>query len=120
MSEAIKKLAESLENTKVEQDGAIVVITMNRPKALNALNDQTLGELDRIFSCIETEAEVLGAAGEPIPGLYAAGEVTGGVHGAAALPGNELTGLLVFGRRAGQNAAGWLSAQEERQENSDV
>ena len=41
MSEAIKKLAESLENTKVEQDGAIVVITMNRPKALNALNDQT-------------------------------------------------------------------------------
>ena len=60
MSEAIKKLAESLENTKVEQDGAIVVITMNRPKALNALNDQTLGELDRIFSCIETEAEVLG------------------------------------------------------------
>lgn len=31
--------------------------------------------------------EVLGAAGEPIPGLYAAGEVTGGVHGAAALPG---------------------------------
>ena len=60
MSETIKKLAESLENTKVEQDGAIVVITMNRPKALNALNDQTLGELDRIFSCIETEAEVLG------------------------------------------------------------
>ena len=75
----------------------------------------TLGGL-----AITPEAEVLGAAGEPIPGLYAAGEVTGGVHGAAALPGNELTGLLVFGRRAGQNAAGWLSAQEERQENSDV
>ena len=60
MSEAIKMLAESLENTKVEQDGAIAVITMNRPKALNALNDQTLGELDRIFTCLETEADILG------------------------------------------------------------
>ena len=75
----------------------------------------TLGGL-----AITPEAEVLGAAGEPIPGLYAAGEVTGGVHGAAALPGIELAGLLVFGRRAGQNAAGWLSARAEGPESNDV
>jgi succinate dehydrogenase / fumarate reductase, flavoprotein subunit len=40
-----------------------------------------------------------------IPGLYAAGEVGGGMHGANRLGGNSLSDLLVFGRRAGQSAA---------------
>ena len=40
-----------------------------------------------------------------IPGLYAAGEVGGGMHGANRLGGNSLSDLLVFGRRAGQYAA---------------
>jgi len=39
-----------------------------------------------------------------VPGLYAAGEVGGGMHGANRLGGNSLSDLLVFGRRAGQNA----------------
>ena len=91
MSEAIKKLAESLENTKVEQDGAIVVITMNRPKALNALNDQTLGELDRIFSCIETEAEVLG--------VIITGEGKGFVAGA------DISQMNGYGAEEGRNYA---------------
>jgi flavocytochrome c len=43
--------------------------------------------------------------GRPIPGLYAAGEVTGGVHGANRLAGNSLLECVVFGRRAGRNAA---------------
>ncbi len=40
-----------------------------------------------------------------VPGLYAAGEVAGGLHGANRLGGNSLSDLLVFGRRAGQYAA---------------
>ncbi|MEJ7741403.1 MAG: FAD-binding protein [Nocardioidaceae bacterium] len=40
-----------------------------------------------------------------IPGLYAAGEVAGGMHGSNRLGGNSLSDLLVFGRRAGLNAA---------------
>jgi succinate dehydrogenase flavoprotein subunit len=39
-----------------------------------------------------------------VPGLYAAGEVGGGMHGANRLGGNSLSDLLVFGRRAGQHA----------------
>lgn len=42
---------------------------------------------------------------EPIPGLYVAGEVTGGVHGASRLGSCAYTDCLVFGRIAGQNAA---------------
>jgi succinate dehydrogenase / fumarate reductase flavoprotein subunit len=40
-----------------------------------------------------------------VPGLFAAGEVAGGLHGANRLGGNSLSDLLVFGRRAGQFAA---------------
>jgi len=45
-----------------------------------------------------------------VPGLYAAGEVGGGMHGANRLGGNSLSDLLVFGRRAGQHAAAKRSA----------
>jgi len=41
-----------------------------------------------------------------VPGLFAAGEVGGGMHGANRLGGNSLSDLLVFGRRAGMHAAG--------------
>lgn len=44
-------------------------------------------------------------SGEPIPGLYAAGEVAGGVHGASRLGSCAYADCLVFGRIAGQNAA---------------
>ncbi|MDF1527428.1 MAG: FAD-binding protein, partial [bacterium] len=43
---------------------------------------------------------------EPVKGLYAAGEVTGGVHGACRLGSCAITECLVFGRIAGRNAAG--------------
>jgi len=45
-----------------------------------------------------------------VPGLFAAGEVGGGMHGANRLGGNSLSDLLVFGRRAGLHAAGKRSA----------
>lgn len=54
---------------------------------------------------IDTEAHVLNEAGEIIPGLYAAGEVTGGIHGGNRLGGNAVADIMVFGRIAGTNAA---------------
>jgi succinate dehydrogenase / fumarate reductase flavoprotein subunit len=46
-----------------------------------------------------------------VPGLFAAGEVAGGLHGSNRLGGNSLSDLLVFGRRAGAGAAGYAKAQ---------
>ena len=54
---------------------------------------------------INTETEVISTEGEPIPGLYAAGEVTGGVHGGNRIGGNALMDCQVFGQIAGENAA---------------
>jgi len=54
---------------------------------------------------INSEAEVLTADGNKIPGLFAAGEVTGGVHGANRLGGNAVAGFVGFGRAARQQAA---------------
>ncbi len=56
---------------------------------------------------INTNAEVLDTKGNVIPGLYAAGEVTGGVHGGNRLGGNAVTDFVVFGRIAGEQAANY-------------
>ncbi len=45
-----------------------------------------------------------------VPGLFAAGEVAAGLHGANRLGGNSLSDLLVFGKRAGEHAAAWAKA----------
>ena len=54
---------------------------------------------------INEQAQVLDLAQNPIPGLYAAGEFTGGIHGACRLGSCSITECLVFGRIAGRNAA---------------
>lgn len=54
---------------------------------------------------INKEAQVIDVNGNVIPGLYAAGEVTGGIHGANRLGGNALADITVFGKIAGENAA---------------
>ncbi|MGW7665055.1 fumarate reductase/succinate dehydrogenase flavoprotein subunit [Streptomyces sp. NPDC054756] len=51
------------------------------------------------------------AAARGVPGLFAAGEVAGGMHGSNRLGGNSLSDLLVFGRRAGWHAAEHAAAQ---------
>lgn len=58
---------------------------------------------------INTNAEVLNAEGNTIAGLYAAGEVTGGVHGGNRLGGNAVTDIVVFGRIAGNSAIDYIS-----------
>lgn len=60
----------------------------------------TMGGLE-----INTNAQVLDKNGKVIPGLYAAGETTGGIHGSNRLGGNAIADISVFGRTAGTNAA---------------
>jgi len=55
---------------------------------------------------INTRAQVIGLDMKPIPGLYAAGEVTGGIHGAVRLGSVAMADCVIFGRIAGQNAGG--------------
>ena len=54
---------------------------------------------------INTNAEVLNTAGEVIDGLYAAGEVTGDIHGTNRLGSDAIADITVFGRVAVRNAA---------------
>ncbi|KAI6000781.1 Flavocytochrome c [Pisolithus albus] len=63
----------------------------------------TMGGLE-----IDAESRVVGKDGKPIPGLFAAGEVAGGVHGANRLGGSSLLGCVVFGRVSGDSAAAYL------------
>ena len=56
---------------------------------------------------INTVTEVLNKEGKAIPGLFAAGEVTGGVHGANRLGGNAVCDFTVFGKIAGESAASY-------------
>ena len=55
-----------------------------------------------------------------VPGLYAAGEVSGGMHGSNRLGGNSLSDLLVFGMRAGVAAAGYVHSLDARPVVSDA
>ena len=57
---------------------------------------------------IDTNTEVLDTDNNVIAGLYAAGEVTGGVHGANRLGGNAVADFVVFGRIAGAQAADYV------------
>jgi fumarate reductase flavoprotein subunit len=54
---------------------------------------------------INTDTQVMAKDGKPIAGFYAAGEVTGGVHGTNRLGGNSISETITFGRIAGANAA---------------
>ena len=58
-----------------------------------------------IMGGVRTEADT---AMTRVPGLFAAGECSGGMHGANRLGGNSLSDLIVFGRRAGMGAANYV------------
>ncbi|WP_304626660.1 FAD-binding protein, partial [uncultured Parasutterella sp.] len=60
----------------------------------------TMGGLE-----INDKAQVLDKNGKVIPGLYAAGETTGGIHGSNRLGGNAIADIMTFGRDAGTHAA---------------
>ena len=54
---------------------------------------------------INTDNAVLNTDGDPIPGLFAAGEVTGGIHAGNRMGGNAIGDAFTMGRNAGMNAA---------------
>ena len=60
---------------------------------------------------INSNAEVVNKSGNPVPGLYAAGEVTGGVHGGNRLGGNAVADIIVFGQIAGTSAVNYSKRQ---------
>ncbi|MFF0306694.1 fumarate reductase/succinate dehydrogenase flavoprotein subunit [Streptosporangium sp. NPDC004379] len=64
-----------------------------------------------IMGGVEVDADTGQAS---VPGLFAAGEVSGGMHGSNRLGGNSLSDLLVFGRRAGAGAAAYVDGLRTR------
>jgi succinate dehydrogenase / fumarate reductase flavoprotein subunit len=64
-----------------------------------------------VMGGVEVDPDTGAAA---VPGLFAVGEVSGGMHGSNRLGGNSLSDLLVFGRRAGLGAAEYVSALSSR------
>jgi len=65
-----------------------------------------------VMGGVEVDPDTAAAVG--VPGLFAAGEVAGGMHGSNRLGGNSLSDLLVFGRRAGLGASGYVGALDRR------
>merc|ERR1712204_151442 len=62
---------------------------------------------------IDVDSAVCNNDGEVIPGLYAAGEVAGGVHGNNRLGGNSLLDCVVFGRVAAKAACKWMFGEQD-------
>ncbi|MGG0821276.1 flavocytochrome c [Paenibacillus turicensis] len=60
---------------------------------------------------INTNTEVLNKDGQPIAGLFAAGEVTGGLHGENRIGGNSVAEIIIFGRQAGIKSAEYVQAK---------
>ena len=82
----------------------------NLPRALNEGNYYAIEVTPGVHHTmggvkIDSKAEIMNAKGLVIPGLFGAGEVTGGVHGANRLGGNAISDIVTFGRLAGANAA---------------
>merc|ERR1711924_77154 len=63
---------------------------------------------------ISLKSEVIHESGGVIPGLYAAGEIAGGVHGNNRLGGSSLLDCVAFGRVAGRNCADWMFGKDGR------
>ena len=68
--------------------------------AINPVIHHTMGGI-----AVNTESQVLLKNNTPVKGLYAAGEVVGGIHGANRLGGNAISDITTFGRRSGERAA---------------
>lgn len=61
---------------------------------------------------INTKTQVMNKENQPIKGLYAAGEVTGGLHGQNRIGGNSVAEIIIFGRQAGTQSAEFVKTQK--------
>ena len=89
-------LAGAIDIDAIEADPNVGYVISPRKASLH----HTMGGLK-----IDTEAQVLNTEGEAIPGLWAAGEVTGGIHAGNRLGGNAVADIFTYGHIAGANAA---------------
>ena len=85
---------------------AILKIGRTTCSSIGILNHATVTGMGGLE--IDTDSACVDASGKAIPGLYAAGEVAGGVHGNNRLGGNSLLDCVVFGRVAGKAAAKYM------------
>lgn len=105
LKETVKKVNQYAKNGKDEEfnhRGELVSLAKGPyyiEKAVPSVH-HTMGGL-----VINDKTEVLNKDGQPIPGLYAAGELTGVIHGSNRLGGNAITDIIVFGRIAGQEVS---------------
>jgi succinate dehydrogenase/fumarate reductase flavoprotein subunit len=106
LAETIKKYnaaAESQSDKNLDVPKALLGSTVSKPPfyavPLTVTIHHTMGGIR-----INDKAQVVGRNGQVIPGLYACGETTGGIHGANRLGRNALTDLLVIGGIAGKEA----------------
>ena len=105
LKETVKKVNQYAKNGKDEEfnhRGELVSLAKGPyyiEKAAPSVH-HTMGGL-----VINDKTEVLNKDGQPIPGLYAAGELTGVIHGSNRLGGNAITDIIVFGRIAGQEVS---------------
>lgn len=86
-------LQSSLQNVNIQLEDHILVLTMNRPKALNALNSETLIELEQVISYIAADSEVYGVI------------VTG--EGRAFVAGADISQMQPYKSEAGRDYAGY-------------
>ena len=88
-----KKADGSYDPATYDLENTVMTIRLMAPST-----HHTMGGL-----CVDTERHVLAPDGRVIPGLYAAGEVTGGIHGGNRLGGNAITEIFVSGRIAAKS-----------------
>ncbi len=104
LKETMDKYADAYKQKKDPEFGRPEMITPSNVFPMTAIRvapaiHHTMGGLR-----INTAAQVIGNTAHPIPGLYAAGEVTGGVHGGNRIGGNAVADIITFGRIAAQSA----------------
>lgn len=105
LKETISKYTEAYNTKKDAEFGRPEMVTPNNRFPMYAIQitpaiHHTMGGVR-----INRNAEVIGTDAKPIPGLYAAGEVTGGIHGGNRIGGNAVADIITFGRIAGKSAA---------------
>ncbi len=110
LAETLKAYGEAQKAGKDEEFGReSMELPLDQPKYYAALCapaiHHTMGGVK-----INANTEVLKEDGSAIPGLFAAGEITGGVHGANRLGGNAVSDIVVFGRIAGTQAEDYVAA----------
>jgi hypothetical protein len=117
LAEAIGVSAETLKSTFDEYNGASLVEkddfgkTHFRNCPFEMEDSYCVSQIEPVIHycagglMINPQGKVIGREGQPIRGLYAAGEVTGGIHGANPFTGNDLLDCVVFGRIAAESAA---------------